>query len=247
MTISFRQATMPAQANTVTSLNLGPFGLHLTAGNGLTIEFWLEGASGSTTVSGITDNAGQTWVFDGASTAANGLDRCELWRVPSCSSFAGFLTATVSVSGSSYVGGLMQEWNATGGLSLNGTGGTNHGVHNTAQPSTGAFSSTIANTLILVSYASGGASSVTIPAGFTNLGSNLTNTGEDGNASYEIVTSIQTGINPTWSGTPSSTAQWAAIGQAYQEGAGPAGRIFSPSPLSGLGGGGSLFTDPLAR
>jgi hypothetical protein len=237
MSISYVQGLM-AQTGHTSSLQSSAFGLAVTSGNTILVQIWTEGDAAGQTVTSVTDTLGNTYVQDKTHAAANNLDRCDVWRASNVTGGSG-LQITVATSANAYITFLANEWSGLANSSPVDASVSNDGVDSSAQPSTGTFSTTNANDLILATFADGSSQlgSLGVPSGFTNLGTQTgNNTAESGNASYQIVSSTQSSIDPTWSGVASDSGNWSAIGIAYKAvGGGGGGGSGGLLPLVGCG------------
>jgi hypothetical protein len=242
--ISLRQSRGVDSVNGSASFTTPPLSLAVLSGSAVTAECWTYAALGAGPITCV-DSLGNTLTRD-ATKYSGANTQCDVFRLPVLPAGGASYKLTFSAAGSTDWSITFQEWLCSGGLVLDGAGSTNSGLA-FSTVTTGAFSTSNANDLILCTFACGQvAGAIGVPTGFTDLAQSHTNgANEDGDACYELVASLQVGINPQW--TAMDTLGWASIGLAYKEGSPSSGRILVPAPLSGEGGGGSLFTDPLGR
>ncbi len=211
------------------SLQSGAFGSSPITGNTILVFLW---TFNNTTVTSVVDTTGvNTYVADKTSTSSG--VNCFVYR---CSNITGGSTfkITVNMSGNTFITFCAAEFSGlTNSSPADGSGSTNNSAAS-VPPSTGTFSTTNANDLLIATFSGGNpASTVTGPSGFNRIGeSHTAGVSEDGDAQYQIVSSTQTNVNPTW-GT--SLGGWRAIGFAYK--AAPSG---IPWPLLMLGKGGDF-------
>jgi hypothetical protein len=204
--------TMSLQSSTA-------FGTTPVTGNTILVYVWHYN---SFSVSSVTDNVAgspNTYVKDAASIFTGTKPGCDVWRCAGITGGAG-LKVTANLTGSSYCTLSASEFSGILTVSpLDGAGATNNGT--TANPTTGVFSTTNANDLLLVSIASTDFASgtVTEPTGFTRCASEQsTGTFIDGDTGYQIVSSTQSSINPAW--TIAAPHTWASCALAYKAAAG---------------------------
>ena len=208
--ISMVQAITPA----VTSsgpLQSGAFPMPVTTGNTIIV------AAGTYLDAGtVTDTQGNTYIQDLSNT--DGSDRYgSIFRA---SNVVGGSNFKITITGPAYITFAAMEvaglFNASpldgAGSSQNYTSG---GVW-----STGAFSTSNAADLIVATCPIVNVAGTTYvePAGFTNFGLFNSPGFVALSADYQIVSSLQTGINPNWTNTGDF---WLALGVAYKGSATP--------------------------
>ena len=199
------------------SLQSAAMGSVLTSGSTILVFIWMEGDSTGVSVLSVTDLAGNTYVKDAATIAPNNFDDCEVWRAENATTFSSNkITVTASQSAVFMTFCALEATGLASSSPLDGAGSTNGGATGT-NPSTGAFSTTNANDLLIATFADGGITgSITVPSGFTNVAKFVGSGFEAGSADYKIVSTTQSGINPTWAVT-TAPGDWAAIGLAYKQ------------------------------
>ncbi len=230
------------QSTHATSLQSAAFGSTPTTGNTIIVVIIWFGSG--TSITSVVDNVAgspNTYTQDGT-TVISGNNHVAVYRCANITGGASF-KLTVTFNGSSFLSFCAIEAAGLANTStLDGAGSTNTGVNNAAQPSTGTFSTSNANDLLLGAFATDSKSNTaTVPTGFTVIADDH-GANENGNAAYQILSSTQTNINPTWANVNSNGSTWVAIGLAYKAAAG--GTVTSPwwyydSPA--IGGGCSGF------
>ena len=220
--ISVVQSLTPTHSSgNTTAFTSGAFGSSVTGGNTLLVAVWYEGSAVNPSVSSVTDNVSgspNTYVKDATVTAPNSLDVCDVWRASNVTGGASF-DFTVNLSNSIVTVTALEVSGLANASPLDGSGSTNSGAAGTGgSPSTGTFSTTNANDLLLCTFAGGFVKSdnvTTVPSGFTDDQQVNNSTIEGGDLCHKIVSATQTGIDPTWSCTDNAGA-WAAIALAYK-------------------------------
>jgi hypothetical protein len=210
MSITIPQSIGVTHASSATSLNSATFGSSVTAGN--TILFCFASFGSSNTFNSATDSLGNTYSV----VASNTTNQNALAYICASSNVLGGANNVITL----HVNGTVTAFTILGAIEVaglsasDGSGNTNGGSSNTTQPSTGSFSTSQANDLIIAMFAANTLSgTITDPSGFNRVGIQ-SGTTSSGIFTYEIVSSIQSGINPTWSGVGSG-AVWRSVGFAY--------------------------------
>lgn len=183
----------------VTTLQSSAFAGSVTSGNTVVVTVTYKGTG---SVSSVTDTLGNTYSRGDFSTGdANG-DHAEIWY-SSLSTGGASNKVTVNVNASGLLSFNAAEFSGlTPTVDVTGTA-----VGSSTSPAPGSYTTTTANELLVQVVASSGATSFTAPASFTDLGS--TTSGCAGESCYEIVSTIQTAINPAWTISPS--AAWSTV------------------------------------
>lgn len=205
-----------------------------TAGNLLVMTY-----QGSAVVTGVTDTAGNAWlkaiaIFDG------GLLASETWYVLSAASGANTVTVANSF-GASFCHVEVSEWSGgTWSLDQTARAGSGSGPANS-----GSVTTTQAVELLIGNIGNDASASVTWDIGWTSQYSDATaGAGRAGSWASQIVAA--TGSYHA-SGTYGSNVDWQALIAAFSVtgGGGGSRSLFLPPTLTGLGGGGSFFSNPL--
>lgn len=222
MTISVVQSLSPVAGNNVPSLQSGAFGSPITSGN--TIFVFIGWYNSTPTVS---DTSGNTYVQDDTiSGNADSLRKAFVFRCSNCTGGSNFKITVTPASGSSYIAFTACEVSELTNSSPEDVSSTNSSDMGTAI-TTGAFTTTNANNII---FAFSAVINTTLrtytatPTGFTLIGKQDGTTTIDIDARYQIVSLIQSGINPSW--TLNGGDNWLAIGSSYKAAAAAGGGPF---------------------
>jgi hypothetical protein len=224
MSISVVQTLAAVGAFNVASLQSGAFGSSPVTGNTILVVIGTF-KTGGTTVSSVTDTAGNTYVLDKRSVIdPQNRQHSEVWRSSNITGGAN-LKITVTPAATAHVSFSALEVSGLVNASpLDGAGSSNDGTG--TSPTTGAYSTTNANDLLLVATVND-STPVTwsaTPAGFTDFGQIVSASALNIDNGYEIVAATQTNINPAWTISPSS--DWNAVGLAYKASAAAIAPVF---------------------
>jgi hypothetical protein len=228
-TITFVQKVGVTSASTGTSVNSATFGSSITGGNAIFLAVSSEKVGGGGgTISGATDSNGNTYTIDASSSSGVGND---ITTILSCVNVIGGASNIITVTpvGNSFLT-ILGAAEFSGIATSSPVDAVSAGDHNSgnANPDTGSLTTTNANDLIYAGFGSGGiGGTITAqPSGFIEVAHHFSSgTDEDGASSYSIVSSTQSGINPTW--TLSTSPAWNCIGVAYKASAGGGGSAIS--------------------
>lgn len=235
--ITFVQSIPTVSVSPGSSLQSGAFSSTPTNGNSILVFIWWQGSGADSSVSSVADNvAGSPNSYGQDATKADAVpvNHCSVYRAANITGGVSF-KITVTMSGSSFLTFCAAEFSGLKNSSpLDGSGSTNQGTG--GNPSTGIFSTSNANDLLIETFASGAMSAYTSPpTNFTGIRNHASNgADEDGAASYRIVASTQSNINP--SDTVTTSVRWACIGLAYEAATGiPWHLFFSAAAGQGVG------------
>jgi hypothetical protein len=205
----------------VSSLQNGAAGSPLTSGSTILVFIWHSYSGGGRTVSGIIDTAGNSYAKDAGAAIVTNFPGLEVWRAQNTQTTASNKITVSLAGGTAFLGFAATEFTGLVTTSpLDGAGSSNTGTAGTNTPSTGAFSTSNANDLLVACFGSDGTSSIpnepTAAGTWANVGKLSTGgTKEDGSADYVIVSSTQTSINPTWTSV-AGTSRWTGLALAYK-------------------------------
>lgn len=220
MSIAHVQDWAVTATGSVSSATSPASGSPVTGGNTIIVTVWYFG--GGRIISTVTDSAGNSYTQD--KSIKNGSLGCDVWSKSNATGGTG-VTITVTPDANAIITFTAAEFSGLVTASpLDGTGSTNTGGGGVA-PSTGTFSTTNANDLLIATFASTQINSnLALPSGFTRINAE-SSAGSfiDGDAAYQIVSATQTNINPTWGAT--STGSTATVGLAYKAAAGAASAV----------------------
>lgn len=201
--------------------------LTVLAGSAIVVTATPVDAAGTVAISGITDTQGNA--YSQVQAATNGNYNAFLWYAPNAVGGAVTITATFTGGASSVNGFKAVEVQGVLSSPLD-TSSKNTGSSTTA--TAGAI--TTANGIeVLIGVVQGsGSGAITSPTGFTNMSHS---TVTSGSSDYEIVNTVQTALNVTWT-VPNGT--WAACVAAFKGGiattqTNQSGRIVSLVAVSG--------------
>ena len=238
------QLTSQAGTTSGNSLQTSAFGSSVTSGNAVIVT--LIGAMGSTAATiSISDTESNTYTCDlfdcynsgddvianpGTTNVPANKDFVGIWRAANVTGGSSFkATATIGGSNTAAMYLAASEFMNLGSsvtidTSAHGAAGSG------ANPTTGSFSTTNAHDLIITGCAGSGATGSTLStpwtSGWTSLCSHVSGgLGLQGDVDYRVVTSTQSGLDPTW--TSSKITSSVAIAVAYEANS-------SPSTPSGL-------------
>ena len=209
MAITVTQATTTAkQTASGNGLALNAFGSAVTAGNTIIVAI----SHYSNAIPYVTDSSGNCYVLDARLYNASVMTNFGVAILRAVNVAGGTPTITVrNVASTAYT----QFWAASAietspvNLSVQGTG--NNATSATA--TAGALTTLAANSLVIGLAGTDSAGALTIStSGFTQFGTASGGTTETFDAEYQVYSSIQTGLNVTW--TLSSVA-WRALSCAY--------------------------------
>jgi hypothetical protein len=251
MSISVVQNLAASEGTNSTSLQSSAFGSPTTSGNTIVVCVTGVNSTSSTTLS-LSDTAGNSYtcaLCNGyASGATDILSNPASSNIPSGTAFVSIWYAQNITGGSSFK--ITATWGASGASSaldisaaeISGIGASvtidvtqaGNGVASAGNPATGSFSTSNANDIILAAMTgtSSAGASISQPSGFTQIGQGIPiGTGKrDISFGYEIVSSTQSGINPTF--TTSTVNSATAIAVAF-EAVTLAAAIYSESGVTG--------------
>lgn len=201
-------------------------------------------AGSAVTISQVQDTAGNSYTQDASIAYSNTSPTRAVLAVWRSSGITGGSNFKITVKPSITTGITFFAFEVSGLVTvspLDGAGSTNSGQATGTAFSTGAFSTTNANDLLVAMIGFDSTQgSLSAPSGFTPSGTELSGAVEGGQLNWKIVSTTQSSINPTANGNVVS--QFAGIGLAYKA---TSGGLFRPWLPSGLGTGGPFFQNPL--
>lgn len=247
MAITIVQTLSVASGGSIGSVQSSAFGSSVTAGNTIVVAVAGYALTSQTGALVFSDTAGNTYTGDIGKSATGTFNSASwstrfvaIYRVTNCLGGASFkITGTFHDGANNYLDFAAVEVSGLDPTPLDGAGSSLTG---TASPATtGAFNTSNANDLIVLSVVCDTSGTITgPPTNFTRMWT-VTGSGakEGGEGDYQIVSSTQTGLNPSWA-TPGSG--WAACAIAYKQfsATGFPSSLLLPMMGSGVVGGGIL-------
>jgi hypothetical protein len=207
------------------------------------------------TVSTIADTAGNTYALDKASSnwysdgATAETPDTEIWAAPNTHTTASNkITVTTNVDG--YVTFTACEVTGLAASPIDASNSDflyNQGA--AGPPDCGAITTAQANEIIIACFFCGGVgAALTVPTGFTRVfDSHTGGTRTDGDMVYRIVSATQTNLNVTWNTNLGQFASWGGAVASYKMAAAGGRGLFLQTPTTGLGVGGSFFSNPIGK
>jgi hypothetical protein len=220
MSITVNTSWSVARGSAVASVQTGAASVNPTTGNTIIVTVSVYALSGSANAHyTVSDTAGNTYVLDASSVNGgnpnnfnqNGMLIFRSTNITGGSNFK--ITVTVSTGTSYFTVGAIEVVNlAASPVDTASAGDSGH----TGHPDTGSWTTTNANDLLVAGFSDDGIGTITSPAGFTSFAQNTAAvSGQQADHVYQIVSAIQSAINPQWS--LSNTANdWFGVGVAYK-------------------------------
>jgi Fibronectin type III domain len=231
MAIALVQITNNDNTSLANSLQTPAFSSANVAGN--TILVGVQGyISATPTTITVTDTQGNTYACDllNAYNAGSSdiISNPGTNNVPAGVPFVGTFRASGIAGGSSNkvtvaLGGSVTGYLAIEAAEFSGVSNsspvdvTSNNAGASGNPSVGSFTTGYPTDLLFISFGGIGGSSptVSIPSGFSNIaGNNASSFDADGNSSYELVSAVQSSIDPTW--TVTNFTDWVSVAVAYK-------------------------------